>query len=77
MEVNSFQILLVDVTFYLYHIQNVVRNVLKKIKTRIYAAPAVKWLTVVYPLSTTIACFWSVLLALQITVIGKKMSVQT
>ena len=33
MEVNSLQILLVDVTFYL-----------KKIKTRSYAAPAVKGL---------------------------------
>ena len=44
-EVNCFQILLIDVTFYLYHFEKVVRNVLKKkMKTRIYAAPAVKGL---------------------------------
>ena len=30
MEVNSFQILLVDVTFYLYHIENVAPDVLIK-----------------------------------------------
>ena len=46
MEVNSFQILLIDVLFYLY-ISNVVLNVLiKKMKTRISAAPAVKGLMV-------------------------------
>ena len=44
MEVNSFQILLVDVTSHLLHIQHVVLNVLIKMKTRIYAAPAVKGL---------------------------------
>ena len=42
MDVNCFQILLIDVTFYLYHVQKVVLNVLIKLKTRIYAAPAVK-----------------------------------
>ena len=47
MEVNSFQILLVDVTFYLYHISNVVLNVQIKMKTRIYAAPAVKGLNAI------------------------------
>ena len=30
MEVNSFQILLIDVTFYLYHVYNVVHKVLIK-----------------------------------------------
>ena len=30
MEVNCFQILLIDVTFYLEHVQKVVRNVLIK-----------------------------------------------
>ena len=30
MEVNFFQILLIDVTFYLYHAQKVVHNVLIK-----------------------------------------------
>ena len=44
MEVNCFQILLIDVTFYLKHVQKVVLNVLIKMKTRIYAAPAVKGL---------------------------------
>ena len=34
MEVNYFQILLIDVTFYLYHVQKVVLDVLiKKLKT--------------------------------------------
>ena len=46
MEVNSFQILLIDVTFYLNHILNVVLDVLIKMKTRIYAAPVVKGLKV-------------------------------
>ena len=41
MAVNSFQILLVDVTFYLYHISNVVLYVLIKIRAWIYAN---KWL---------------------------------
>ena len=41
MEVNSFQIWLVDVTLY---VKNVVRNVLIKMKSQIYAAPAVKGL---------------------------------
>ena len=45
MEVNCFQILLIDVTFYLYHVKKVVLNVV--IKTRIYAAPAVKGLNAV------------------------------
>ena len=44
MAVNSFQILLVDVIFYLCHISNVVLYVLMKMKARIYATPAVKWL---------------------------------
>ena len=42
MEVNRFQILLIYVTFYLYHVWKVVLNVLIKNKTRKYAAPAVK-----------------------------------
>ena len=46
MEVNSFQIMLIDVTFYLQHILNVVLKVLIKIKTRIDAAPAAKGLRV-------------------------------
>ena len=45
MEVNCFQILLIDVTFYLQHVQEVVPNVLIKMKNRIYAAPAVKGLS--------------------------------
>ena len=40
MEVNSLQILLVDVTFYIQHIQNVVQLN----ETRLYTAPAVKGL---------------------------------
>ena len=45
MEVNCFQILLIDVTFNLEHVQKEVHNVLiKKMKTRIYAAPAIKGL---------------------------------
>ena len=46
MEVICFQILLIDVTFYLNLVQKVVLNVLIKMKTRIYAAPAVKGLNV-------------------------------
>ena len=46
MAVNSFQIWLGDVTFYLKHIKNVVLNVLIKMKTRIYAAPAGKGLMI-------------------------------
>ena len=42
MEVNSFQILVIDVTFYLQ------LDVLMKMKTRIYAAPAVKGLNCVW-----------------------------
>ena len=45
MVVNCFQILQLDVTFYLEHVQKVVLNVLIKMKTRIYAAPAIKGLT--------------------------------
>ena len=44
MEVNCFQIMLIDVTFYLSHFQKVVHNVLIKNGTRIYGAPAVKGL---------------------------------
>ena len=45
MEVNSFQILLIKVTFYLYHYLNVILNVVIKInKKRIYSGPAVKGL---------------------------------
>ena len=32
MDVNTFQILLIDVTFYFYHVQKVVLNVLIKMK---------------------------------------------
>ena len=45
MEVNSFQMLLINFTFYLYHSLNVVLNVVIKInKKRIYLGPAVKGL---------------------------------
>ena len=44
MEDNCFLILLIDVIFYLYHVQKVVHKALKKMKTPIYAAPAVKGL---------------------------------
>ena len=54
MEVNCFQILLIDDTFYLYHVQNVVLNVLIKMKTRIYAAPAVKGLNLRALVSITV-----------------------
>ena len=42
MEVNCFQILLIDVTFYFEHVLKVVHNVLIKNKKRIYTVPAVK-----------------------------------
>ena len=42
MEVNCFQILLIDVTFYIYRVWKVVLNVLIKMKIRRYPAPAVK-----------------------------------
>ena len=47
MEVNCFQILLIDVIFYLFLDLKVVLDVLIKIKTRIYVAPAVKGLTTI------------------------------
>ena len=48
MEVNCFQILLIDVIFYVRQVQNVVLNVLIKKKTPIYATPAVKGLNKKY-----------------------------
>ena len=58
MKVNSVQILLVDVTFHLLHIKNVVPNVLIKMKSRIYAAPAVKGLGLERILHHTVIKIW-------------------
>ena len=44
MEVNSFQIMLIDVTLWIYHVRKAVLNVVIIKWKRIYAAPAVKGL---------------------------------
>ena len=54
MEVNYFQILPVDVTFYLYLIENVVLNVLIKNENPSICGPAVKGLSLI---SASPVCF--------------------